>query len=284
MQAFYCYASAAPIVAKACQSKKLFWIWPKRNHFSIFAAYIKTTIRFFMKLKFVAIVILCCLLVACQKEVSVENGFTPTNPGGGGGGVSTVDCKSCTYLPLCSGSWFKYADTLQGGAITNETTDTSTLVKDTTISGKIFQKFRTSLQGTFTYYNCTAGESNLITYNATTSGGGTVQKAEILPLKANAAVGATWSYFLTNPAGQQVEYKNTMEAKGISKTVNGRTYPDVIHVSTIVSINVPILGNVTTNEADYYYAKGVGLIEYETTDPFLGTVIQKRALVNYFIP
>jgi hypothetical protein len=236
-----------------------------------------------MKLKFVAIIIGSILLVACQKELSLENGGAPTNPGGGGGGVSSADCKSCIYLPLCSGSWLKYADTLQSG-ITSESTDTATFVRDTTIASKVFQKFRTSLQGTFTYYNCTAGETNLITYNATTSGGSTVQKAEILPLKANEAVGGTWTYFLTNPAGQQVAYENTVVAKGISRTVNGRNYPDVIHVSTTVSINVPLLGNITTNEADYYYARGVGLIEYESRDPLFGTVVQKRALVDYYIP
>jgi hypothetical protein len=236
-----------------------------------------------MKLKFVAIIILSSLLVACQKEISVENGITPTGSGGGGG-VSSVDCKSCVYIPFCNGSWHKYADTLQGGLITNETSDTAILVKDTTINSKVFQKFRSSQQSSFTYYNCTAGASNLLSYNATTTGGSTVQLVDILLLKANEAVGGTWTYNITNPAGQQVDYKNTIVAKGISKVVNGRTYPDVIHVSTIVSINVPILGNVTTNEADYYYAKGVGLIEYESRDGILGTVVQKRALKDFYIP
>jgi hypothetical protein len=235
-----------------------------------------------MKLKFLAIVILSGLLVACQKEISLENGVIPT--GSGGGGVSTVDCKSCLYIPYCSGSWYKFADTLQGGLITSETTDTATLVKDTTINSKIFQKFRSSPTGAFIYYNCTAGASNLISYNATTSGGSTVQVADILLLKANEAVGGTWTYNITNPAGQPVEYKNTIVAKGISKVVNGRTFPDVIHVSTIVSITLPLLGSITTNEADYFYAKGVGLIEYENRDGVLGGVIQKRAIKDFYIP
>jgi hypothetical protein len=52
---------------------------------------------------------------------------------------------------------------------------------------------------------------------------------------------------------------NTIAEKGISKTVNGNNYTDVIHVSTsITSTSIP---TGLTSDIHAYYAKKYGLIE-----------------------
>ena len=104
-------------------------------------------------------------------------------------------------------------------------------------------------------------------------------------MKENEPVGATWTEI--NPGsgtGVDNSYEYEIIAKGISRTVLGTTFPDVIHVHQTLSANMPFIGTIVMAETDYYFGKNVGLIESETIDGMLGTQLQHRVLQSYSIP
>ena len=238
--------------------------------------------------KFTHLVLVVCLAVtACQKEISFEtpganNASGGSNGGSTGGGSSTADCKACVYMPVCNGSYYTYFDTLYTSA--SLVTDTFRFVKDTTIDSKTFTAIYSPLTGSVSYYNCTDGATRLVAYNVGTAGGSTVKAADITFLKANLSVGATWQDKLTNPIGQEVTYKSKIIEKGITRTLNGQTFTDVIHTTQETGVEVTGFGFTAVTTSDYYFAKGVGLIETIAKENTGGSVYQHRVIKSYYIP
>jgi len=226
------------------------------------------------------------LLASCQKElnyttiVNIGNGSGTTDTTGSG--TTTSNCKACTYFPLCNGSRYIYNDTTPGGTATL-VSDTFKLIKDTLIKGKTFQKiYQPSAKGN-SYYNCTDGATTLNVYN-TSSSVGVIDVISIVPLRANAAVNEVWKDTILNGLGQTVIYTYTMKAKGSSRTVNGQSFSDVLYVYLEVGILAPGFGYLLTNKNDYYYAKGVGLIESISYEVAFNSVVYHRAIKSYYIP
>jgi hypothetical protein len=221
---------------------------------------------------------------SCQKELNFDNSGVSGGGSTGGttGGGSSTNCKACVYVPVCNGAYYTFYDTLSSG--TNIIADTFRVIKDTTIAGKTFAKIFSPLTKAYNYYNCTDGATRVIGYNKNTAGGNTLTVVDITLIKANLPVGATWQDNITNPLGQQVVYNSKIVAKSISRTINGQVFPDVIHVYTETGIDLPLLGFTVLGSTDYYFARGVGLVEAVIEDPNSGTVIQHRAIKNYFIP
>ena len=202
---------------------------------------------------------------------------------GGGGGTSSSNCKACIYLPYCDGATYTYYDTIVGTPV-GPSTDVLRFLKDTVFSGKTFQKFTTTGSSAATVYtNCTNGITTVAVLNVAVTGG-TVSKIELRPLQANLQVNGTWDDTITNGLGQTVIYKNTIKQKGITKNISGNTFSDVIHVETISGVDFPGLGYIVTNKSDYYYAKGVGLIEALITSEDGLIVYQHRVIKAYNIP
>ncbi len=88
---------------------------------------------------------------------------------------------------------------------------------------------------------------------------------ERLYLKDNASTGATWNqdFSLTIPGFPlpvPLTVNNQIAEKGISRTVNGTAYSNVIHVSTTLS-SALIPSSAFTSSIDSYYAPKYGLIE-----------------------
>jgi hypothetical protein len=236
-----------------------------------------------MKTKLILCLLLSGLFFSCQKEVSLENGTgNGGGTGGGGGGTNTGACKDCIYFPVCDGSWYTY-DVLLAGT-PQVITDTLRYVKDTTIGNLVFKKMLSVVQGTYSYNNCINGASRSIHYNPVSGGGTTLDKIDITPLKANLPVNGTWSDTLANGAGQTVIYNYTLKAKGVSRTVNGKVFPDVIHVYFETGIDLPVIGFFITNTSDYYYARGIGFIESEIKESLSGTVVQQQFIKTWFVP
>ena len=109
---------------------------------------------------------------------------------------------------------------------------------------------------------------------------------EALFLKEEAAVNATWqhSQLLTVPnipLPLPTTFTYTLKEKGISRTVKGKAFADVIHVGLVVSVTG--LGSLGGGEV--YYAKGVGLIEGSLRLTFSGTEVvnQTNLLTSYTI-
>lgn len=209
---------------------------------------------------------------ACEKEYSTENGNDPGTGVIGG-------CKSCTYQPWCDGSTYTYIDTSGGTASTrNGNID---IIGDTTIDGRVYSVTLTN--GNRSYHNCTNGVTTVIAYESTTPGA-PPEKLVNTFLQENAAVGATWSDVNPTGTGQNIIFEYEIISKGGSRTVLGVTYNDVIHVKQISSIEVPIFGLLETSNADYYYARDIGLIESEIFDSLIGSQLLHSVLQSYNIP
>ena len=226
---------------------------------------------------------------SCQKDTSEETGQLPgggttvINPGGGNGGGTTnnAGCKDCIYYPVCSPSVYKYADTGLGspnGAINSYTL---TYIKDTTLENKTYKKFFVTDQGN-TYFNCSGGVSTAIVFNGVTQGGNTIVYAKSTILKENAPINTSWVDTLT-ANGQTALYTYTIMSKGLPRTVAGINYADVIHVHEQTTINL-IGTTIPAGQSEYYYAKGIGLIESISFDDFSGAQILHHVLISATIP
>jgi hypothetical protein len=206
----------------------------------------------------------------CSFSITVAAGDTTTDT------TTTEDCKSCTYLPLCVGSTYTYS--------TGSTTTTADYlsVTDTTFDGAVYKKV-TEASGN-SYINCDNGVVTVVAFNIT-SVNGTTTLAELkqILLEANAAVGTTWTQTIVNGYGEPDTYDYTIAEKGISRTVLGVTFSNVIHVSSVVSVAVSGITD-TTNTTDYYYASGIGLIESDLSDYATGTLESQQLLQSYNIP
>ncbi len=218
----------------------------------------------------------CCLIffTSCDKDISVEYGELNPNP-------VTVNasnlsnCKDCSYSPVCSGSVYRYSDTSAGVATTQNYT--LQYLKDTMILGRTYQKIRGGAQQV-SYFNCSSGMSTSIILN----GGGSFVKTT--NLKANQSVGYNWSDVITGTSGQPTAYGYTIMAKGIQRTVSGKTYTDVIHVHERTSLNMPGVAPIPVERTDYYFAKGTGLIESITLDENSGQKTFHHVLLSANIP
>jgi hypothetical protein len=210
----------------------------------------------------------------CTFSITVQAGTTPPPD----------DCKECIYTPFCEGSWFRFKTNLSGveGFILNNNLSST----DTTINGQPYSKMNaTSDNGTnvvsnSTYFNCNNGVSTVFAYTLTGLAGSTLSFIKSTPIKANEPIGTTWSEVIQNQIGQDVTFQYTILEKGISRTVLGRNYPDVIHIELRQSID--LLGTpIEAGVSQYYYAKGVGVVE--TTNEAFG-LSNSQLLEDYFIP
>lgn len=172
-----------------------------------------------------------------------------------------VDPTTNTYMTLTAGSSRSYeVKNNTPPASTTNYTVTSTN-RDTTVNGRIYHVFSTSTGGS-EYYAQSGGD--YYTYQVLPVAIGTTN-VEILFLKDNANVGATWvaaSAPLTIPGAPfplTITINNKLEAKGLTRTVNGKIYTEVIHVTS--TIGVTGLPGGVTSDIDYYYAPKYGLIE-----------------------
>lgn len=214
------------------------------------------------------------LLVACVKNHSFENGMLP-NPNGS----NFTGCKSCRYLPWCDGSVYTYIDSAAGGI--NTTTTTLSIVSDTIIGTATYSK--TLFDGQTYYHNCTNDISSIIGIHMPGFGGSTIPQTKNVVLRANANVGATWSDVNDGGNGVVNTTNYAIANMGTTRTVVGVLYSDVIQVSQSTSTSVPGIGTSIVSTGDYYYAKGVGLIESVIRNSS-GLTIQHRLLETYSIP
>ncbi len=173
---------------------------------------------------------------------------------------NTTPAAADNYMNMRYGSVWNYE-------VLNNTPPPSTSLyslnstsRDSTINAKSYHVFVNTPSGGSEYYFVTG--TDYYTYQSLPAAlGGT--KVENLYLKAGATVNSSWSqtYNISyNSLPLAVTALNKIEEKGISRTVNGKTYNNVIHVSTTLSVaGVPPASLVT--DIHYYYAPNYGLIE-----------------------
>jgi len=196
------------------------------------------------------------------------------------------DCKTCIYAPTCIGSMYNYEINF-GGSISTRVQKIISQT-DTLVSGLTYKKTLVNYEdgsgnmtsSGYSYINCNNGESTAFAYNLTGLAGSTISFIKSTLLKANTAIGGTWSETIPNQVGQDVINTYTMKEKGITRTVLGVTFNDVLHIELTQQINIGGM-NVDAGVSQYYFAKGVGLIE--TTNESFG-ITNTQLLKDYFIP
>ena len=218
--------------------------------------------------------------------------FLPGNP------VNTSNCKDCAYIPVCVGSRYEYNDTilidpLIGTQIMQPRVINYIASVDTVIDSKTYQKITASdgTANTASYYNCFNGESSVIAYQVLSSTSGNVLvNVKSIELKANAAEGATWTDSSLYTQGNVLYRKHTIVKKGISKTLLGVNFKDIILVRVVQSVRFvdPPLGFIDAGTTEYYIAKNIGIVEVLTygKDPItLDNYIAYHSVIkSYFMP
>jgi hypothetical protein len=149
------------------------------------------------------------------------------------------------YLPLTVGSNWTYTS----NGVSNKLTVTN---KDTVALGRTYKVLSNSNGAN--QYQAKAGTE----YYRLASFQGVLPAFDELYLKSDQDVNGTWQLAIPIVVSGFTIYVNskyTITEKGVSKTVQGKTYNDVVHVHQ--DFNSPLGNNGT---ADWYYAKGIGLI------------------------
>lgn len=222
-----------------------------------------------------AVLFLAVAAAACQKEISLS-GTAATPP---------VRCTGCNYLPVCDSMPLAYVDSSAAGIDTLRSV--VLLLGDTSVNGKKFHRvspFAAFRQGLL--YRCEGGDYRVVQpvpalgvnvdslLQLIGLPGGSVtfpSHVQTTILKTGVAAGATWSdtvlQFSPFPfVTATVTLDYTIKEKSVQRTVLGKTYRNVLHVSSEPAVAVPLVPPSPLGIlVDAYYADGAGLIESRTT-------------------
>ena len=164
------------------------------------------------------------------------------------------------YANTISGSSWSYHQTdLSSTNNSSDYTVTST-AKDTTINSRKYHVYHYSYGGS--EYLAVDGHDYYQYDSIPITGGVNIER---LYLKDGAAKGDTWKQDFSvtvpgSPLSIPLTVQNKMAEKGISMTVNGKSFSNVIHVTTtLASSQIP--SSALTSNIDSYYAPDYGLIE-----------------------
>lgn len=213
----------------------------------------------------------------------------------------SFDCKECSYLPFCVGSKYEYSDTVYTPNFTDTGFTSQSSVRkadyltsvDTIINGRVFKKIglNDGISTNYSYINCFNGETTVTAYNIqSTTSGNVITAINTIELKANAGEGTRWKDTSIINSVNYLYSTRTIVKKGISRTLQGVTYNDVILVRVDESALFvdPPAGLVSEGYAEYYIAKGIGLIETIGYAPNPITnenyLAYHSVLKSYFIP
>lgn len=219
------------------------------------AVYLFRTMPYRNLMRFGALALCVLLLQACRKEYSKEDMDLP---------VVVIPTpvpppEMCSYSPYKTGSSFNYQYVSVAG---NDTVlYTIDVKRDTMLDGTRYSILTSG--SAEQYVTCTDGIYSLY------------EQAVVLPNYKTAAgvrrflydykePGATWfdTINIVNAGQQQTGLlQYTMLEKGITKTVLGKVYTDVISVRQDAALLINGTVYPLNNIATYYYAKGVGYIE-----------------------
>lgn len=214
-----------------------------------------------MKLRIAILAFATILFASCQKDDG------PDNPQ-----------EESVYLTTTTGStWtYKVVDSSDEANPTTSDYAMESTDSDTTIDGHSYHVYSLSSGGS--RYLRQEGDSY---YQFGNVPGIVGEGVEMLYLKSNLAEGATWEQDISVPVevnGVEVPLTftltNEIDEKGITHTVNGIEYSNVIKVET--KITSPALGDDLDAEIESYYAEGYGLIEndVEVSVSILGTDLE----------
>ncbi|MDO3628507.1 hypothetical protein [Mucilaginibacter sp. BT774] len=167
-----------------------------------------------------------------------------------------------SYLPVSSGSTWTYNDVVGG----NSSQLTITMTGATSIIGGKTYYAGTSVspaKGTSTGYFYAS--NHFYSFRATSAAAGITIELQMGNDEQN--VGYSWTTSPTDNgtvAGVPAKTVNTIKEKGITKVVNGKTFNNVIHTQIDLQYDLGT-GFQSVAVYDIYLAKGVGMIENDTS-------------------
>jgi hypothetical protein len=197
------------------------------------------------------LVALSVTLFSCQKEA--DFGALPGGDTGTGG--NTTD----SYQPLSTGTWWNYKDSASG------TIQLLTVLPITKLINSIrYNAVKGEVDGQIdTAYMASPRPNYYITQKGISPTSGASYDIVMNLLNDTASVGYNWKYNAGQGNGFTALMSATIMEKNISFTANGKTFPNVIHVQSVLSYD--IFGSVIDFATyDYYFAKGVGIVKLRT--------------------
>lgn len=163
---------------------------------------------------------------------------------------------TCEYAPFTLGSTFVYEQT--SGTLSQEATWTAE--SEETIDGKTYVKV-SGFGGLSdeVFFNCESGVYNFIAKNAQT----VVGDMDLVYMKEDVPINTTWGNMINQSAlgiDYTTRYEWTYAGTQDSRVVNGVTYNDILHIhlDAYTTANGP---EILFSQDEYYWAKGIGLIE-----------------------
>lgn len=198
-----------------------------------------------MKIKLSLLLAIVLITFSCKK-----NGGDPAPP-------SQPD----PYFNSAAGSFWDYHSVDNSGVTSPSDYTITSTSRDSSISSKSYHVYDNSLGGS-QYLNITGHD--YYEFDSLPAGLG-VGAIERLYLKDNAAAGTNWSQNISvtipgSPLQVPFTITNSIMAKDITRTVGGKSYSNVIHVSTAIHSSLIPAASLMTN-INSYYAPGYGLIE-----------------------
>lgn len=187
-------------------------------------------------------------LVSCQKEVDNILAPSPSNPS-----------NTASYQPLTAHSYWKYKDSLTGMV-----TQSTMLNKTKLINSRTYNASLSNMgQQIDTSWVAVDGPNYYAYADAAGMSTGAPVKLLFHYLNDTASVGYNWQYDAGHVNGFPASIKTTIMERGITHTVEGKTYKDVIR--TRLELYYDIMGTVMKVATyDYYVAKGVGIVRIRT--------------------
>jgi len=200
-------------------------------------------------------------LVGCKPDAPIFPDGTP---------------KSDSYQPVTKDSYWKYNEDVAGATITQTTTMTGATE---TINGKLYYIGNTvtgQLSANSYYYH---GGGKYVLRSSTVGGGITLEYTYLVD---NITVGEKWTALLTDNGsinGVPAQLVGEIMEVGISKVVSGKTFNNVVHTKMLFQYN--FTGTMETVQTlDFYTARGVGLIQMDTSGQ---GVVTSSVLSSYSI-
>ena len=204
------------------------------------------------------------LLWSCQKEVDDPN----MQPG-------TGTTSTGNYLPLTKDTYWKFKDSASGAFTTLTVLD-----KTRSINGRLYTAvLGSNTSQTDTFYMTKQGADY---FEYAEAGNGTSSGMFLFHyLNDTAATGQSWEYLAGEGNGFPAYIKTTIMERGVSRTVQSKTYTDVIH--TRMEMSYDISGErMSAATYDYYIANGIGIIQVKSNMDMLGVqMVASSDLVEY---
>jgi hypothetical protein len=216
------------------------------------------------------------LVSSCQKEINFDT------PPGSGPGPGTGGNTNFGYQPVGKNSYWKYRQT---GSFSGDITITSTGQKKT-VNGIEYTMFSTIPVSPGAEQMLGTKDHNLYTLaQGNSPNTGAPFDLNMLYTNDTAPVGYTWEHTAGHGNGFTALTPGSILEKGISLTVAGKNFQNVIHSQISLQYELPLFGIVSFATYDYYVAKDVGIIRIETTgDPVMAPGVHSISdLIEYSI-